>query len=97
MDGGITGEEEMRQTSDKRTESFEGLLVWQKGIPLVKHISLVTAAGPLRRDFGLRDQLRRALISIPTNIAKGFERSFHKEHLRFLDIAKGPASEVLSS
>jgi len=86
----------MRQTNDKRIESFEDLLVWQKGIALVKHVYLVTETGLLRKDFGLRDQLRRAAVSIPTNIAEGFERSFHKEYLRFLNIAKGSAGEVRS-
>jgi len=90
------GKEEMRQTNDKRIESFEDLLVWQKGIALVKHVYLVTETGLLRKDFGLRDQLRRAAVSIPTNIAEGFERSFHKEYLRFLNIAKGSAGEVRS-
>lgn len=59
----------------RKIESFEDLLVWQKGIALVKQIYLVTADGRLNKDFGLRDQLRRAAVSIPTDIAEGFERS----------------------
>ncbi len=55
----------------KRIESLEDLIVWQKGIELVKQVYLVTAEGDLKRDFGLRDQLRRAAVSIPTNIAEG--------------------------
>jgi hypothetical protein len=62
----------------RKIESFEDLLVWQKGIALVKQIYLVTAEGSLSKDFGLRDQLRRAAVSIPTNIAEGFERSSRK-------------------
>ena len=69
-------------------------MVWQKGIELVKKVYLLTASGALQRDFGLRDQLRRASISIPTNIAEGFERSSRKEYLLFLNIAKGSAGEV---
>ena len=80
----------------KRIESFEDLLVWQKGIALVKQIYLVTTGGSLNKDFGLRDQLRRAAVSIPTNIAEGFERSSRKEYLLFLNIAKGSAGEVRS-
>ena len=80
----------------KRIESFEDLLVWQKGIALVKQIYLVTARGSLNKDFGLRDQLQRAAVSIPTNIAEGFERSSRKEYLLFLNIAKGSAGEVRS-
>ena len=80
----------------KRIESFEDLTVWQIGIELVKHIYLLTSDGELRKDFGLRDQLRRSAVSVPTNIAEGFERSSRKEYLLFLNIAKGSAGEVRS-
>ena len=82
--------------NSKRITSFEDLVVWQKGIALVKQVYALTATGQLSRDFGLRDQLRRATVSIPTNIAEGFERSFHKEYLHFLNIAKGSAGELRS-
>jgi four helix bundle protein len=49
-----------------------------------------------RKDFSLRDQLRRAAVSIPTNIAEGFERSSRKEYIHYLAIAKGSAGEVRS-
>jgi len=61
-----------------------------------KQIYLITEEGELRRDFGLKDQLRRAAVSISTNIAEGFERSSRKEYLMFLNIAKGSAGEVRS-
>ena len=80
----------------KRIESFEDLLVWQKGIALVKQVYLLTAEGKLHRDFGLRDQLQRAAVSIPTNIAEGYERASRREYLQFLHIAKGSAGEVRS-
>lgn len=80
----------------KPIESFEDLRVWQSGIELVKQIYLLTGDGELKRDFGLRDQLRRAAVSIPTNIAEGFERSSRKEYLLFLNIAKGSAGELRS-
>lgn len=57
---------------------------------------MITKEGELSRDFGLRDQLRRASVSIPTNIAEGFERHSRKEYLNFLNIAKGSAGEVRS-
>jgi four helix bundle protein len=79
-----------------RIRTFEDLIVWQKSIAFVKQVYLVTAESNLRRDFGLRDQLRRAAVSIPTNIAEGFERSSRKEYLLFLNIAKGSAGEVRS-
>ena len=80
----------------KRIENFEDLRVWQKGIELVKQVYFLTAAGKLSKDFGLRDQLQRAAVSVPTNIAEGFERSSRKEYIRFLLIAKGSAGEVRS-
>ena len=66
------------------------------GIDLVKRVYVLTARGTFSRDFGLRDQIRRATVSIPTNIAEGFERSSRKEYLLFLNIAKGSAGEVRS-
>ena len=80
----------------KRIECFEDLVVWQKGIDFVKEVYLLTSQGELKKDFGLRDQLRRAAVSIPTNIAEGFERASRKEYLLFLNIAKGSAGEVRS-
>lgn len=83
-------------TERRKVRSFEDLMVWQMGIELVKRIYVLTTSGRLSRDFGLRDQIRRASVSIPTNIAEGFERSSRKEYLQFLNIAKGSAGEVRS-
>jgi four helix bundle protein len=80
----------------KKIESFEDLLVWQKGMEVVKQVYLISRQGELGRDFALRDQLRRAAISIPTNIAEGFERSSRKEYVNFLNFAKGSTGEVRS-
>jgi four helix bundle protein len=80
----------------KKVERFEDLLDWQKGIELVKQVYALTADGRLGRDFGLRDQLQRAAVSIPTNIAEGFERASHREYVQFLTIAKGSAGELRS-
>ncbi|MBM4301041.1 MAG: four helix bundle protein [Deltaproteobacteria bacterium] len=80
----------------KKVERFEDLLVWQKGMEIVKQVYLISREGELCRDFALRDQLRRAAISIPTNIAEGFERSSRKEYLSFLNYAKGSTGEVRS-
>jgi len=76
--------------------TFEDLIVWQKAIEFVKEVYLITNQGDLKRDFGLRDQMRRAAVSIPTNIAEGFERNSRKEYLLFLNIAKGSAGETRS-
>jgi four helix bundle protein len=80
----------------KKIESFEDLLVWQKGLEVVKQVYLISREGELCRDFALRDQLRRAAISIPTNIAEGFERASRKEYVNFLNYAKGSTGEVRS-
>ena len=80
----------------KTIRTFEDLRVWQKAIEFVKHVYLVTNQGELKRDFGLRDQIRRAAVSVPTNIAEGFERATRKEYLQFLNIAKGSAGETRS-
>jgi len=80
----------------KKIERFEDLLVWQKGMEIVKQVYLISREGELCRDFALRDQLRWAAISIPTNIAEGFERSSRKEYVNFLNYAKGSTGEVRS-
>ena len=80
----------------KKIETFEDLRVWQQGIELVKQIYLITREGEISRDFGLRDQLRRAAVSVPTNVAEGFERYSCKEYVNLLNIAKGSAGEVRS-
>lgn len=80
----------------KAVRTFEDLIVWQLVIELVKQIYLITGRGALKTDFGLKDQFRRASISIPTNIAEGFERRSRKEYLLFLNIAKGSAGELRS-
>ncbi|SRR6266498_633322 len=82
--------------TEKRIRSFEDLIVWQMGIAIVKEIYLVTSAGLLKNDFGLKDQMRRASVSIPTNIAEGFERTSRREYLQFLNFAKGSAGELRS-
>jgi four helix bundle protein len=74
----------------------EDLRVWQKGIQLVKQVYIITNEGKLSKDFGLKDQLRRASVSIPTNVAEGFERRSRKEYVNFLNIAKGSAGELRS-
>ena len=63
---------------------------------IVRQVYRITRDGRLSKDFNLRDQLRGAALSIPSNIAEGFERASRKEYLNFLNIAKGSAGEVRS-
>ena len=79
-----------------KVHCFEDLLVWQTGIDLVKEVYRITTEDDFARDFGLKDQLRRASVSVPTKIAEGFELYSRKEYLRHLNIAKGSAGEVRS-
>ncbi|AFZ01389.1 four helix bundle protein [Calothrix sp. PCC 6303] len=85
-----------KKIEKNKIESFEDLRVWQQGIELVKEIYLLTKEGEISKDFALKDQLRRASVSIPTNIAEGFERYSRKEYVNFLNIAKGSAGECRS-
>jgi len=77
-------------------ERFEDIKAWQAARDLVSAIYRVTAQGQFAKDFGLRDQVRRASVSVMSNIAEGFERSSDREFRRFLYIAKGSAGEVRS-
>jgi four helix bundle protein len=86
----------MEEERRKKIETFEDLLVWQKSMEIVKQIYLISTDSNLCKDFALRDQLRRAALSIPPNIAEGFERYSKKEYLNFLNFAKGSAGELRS-
>lgn len=76
--------------------SFEDLFAWKKARELANSVYAVCEAGPLSKDFGLRDQLRRAAVSVMSNIAEGFERATTPDFLHFLFIAKGSAGEIRS-
>lgn len=73
---------------------FKKLVVWQRAKDLAVVVYKVSGVGPLTKDFGLRDQMRRAAVSIASNIAEGSERETDKESIRFLFIAKGSAGEL---
>lgn len=77
-------------------ERFEDIKAWQAARDLVSVVYRVSGRGRFERDFGLRDQIRRASVSVMSNIAEGFERGSDREFCRFLYIAKGSAGEVRS-
>ena len=75
-------------------QTFKELDAWKKAVELTREIYLITGKGDFKKDFSLRDQIRRAAISIPSNIAEGFEREGNKEFIQFLTVAKGSTAEV---
>ncbi len=75
---------------------FEEIESWKKARVLTGEIYQVTSSGEFARDFGLRDQIRRASVSAMSNIAEGFERGGKREFLQFLSNAKGSTGEVRS-
>jgi four helix bundle protein len=75
---------------------FEDIEAWQKARELTKIVYQLSGHGHFAKDFGLRDQIRGASVSIMANIAEGFERDGTGEFIQFLAIAKGSAAEVLS-
>lgn len=76
--------------------SYQQLGVWQKAIDLAVAVYEETERGAMARDYGLRDQLRRASVSISSNIAEGEERGSAKDTIRFLYISKGSSAELLT-
>ena len=75
-------------------KSFKDLLVWQRGIQLVKGVYLLTRGFPSEEKFGLISQMRRAAVSIPSNIAEGQARNTTGEFIQFLAIAQGSLAEL---
>lgn len=74
--------------------AFEKLEVWQRGIALVGHIYRVSRAFPREEQFGLTAQIRRAAVSVPSNIAEGHARNGRREFERFVSNAQGSLAEV---
>jgi four helix bundle protein len=75
---------------------FEEIDAWKLARELVRECYKACSASAIRRDFGMRDQLTRAALSVGSNIAEGFGRNSDKEFARYLDIAKASAMEVKS-
>ncbi|MEI7596709.1 MAG: four helix bundle protein [Bacteroidota bacterium] len=72
-------------------KGFEDLEIWQEGVKLsVRVYELLKDC----RDYGLRDQMQRSAVSVPSNISEGFERQTNKEFIQFLYIAKGSCGEL---
>jgi len=75
-------------------ENFRDLRVWQAGVELVEAIYRLSASFPAEEMYGLKAQIRRAAVSIPSNIAEGHTRASTREYLNHLSIAQGSLAEV---
>lgn len=73
---------------------FEDLGIWKLALKITKDIYDITSKREFSKDFGLRDQIRRAIISVSSNIVEGFEKNNNNEFIRFLKMSKGSVGEV---
>jgi len=78
----------------EKVKSYKDLIVWQKAMDLVQEIYKMTAELPSDERYGLISQMRRAVVSIPSNIAEGHRRKGNKDSLRFMNIAFGSGAEL---
>jgi four helix bundle protein len=76
--------------------NFQELKVWQRGKELAVTLYKITGQGVFDKDWGLRDQIRRAVISIPSNIAEGDELGTDRQAVKYFYTAKGSSAEVLT-
>lgn len=83
-----------KQNMTEKIRNFRDLDVWKKGIEIVKDIYKTVDAFPKKELYGLTTQIRRSSISIPSNIAEGFNRFHNKEYRHFLYIALGSCAEL---
>lgn len=79
-----------------RIERFEDLIAWQKARELVQEIYEITRVGQFAKDWGLASQMQRAAVSVMSNIAEGYERTYPAEFHKFLLTAKASCAEVRS-
>jgi four helix bundle protein len=79
---------------ENKIKNFKDLKIWQKGIGLAKEVYLITDDFPSKATYGIVSQMRRAAVSISSNIAEGFMRKHNKEYKQFLYIALGSLAEL---
>jgi len=83
-----------KRAPERQARDYHDLLVWQKGMALAKHIYTLTRAFPDTEKFGLVTQMRRAAVSVPSNIAEGQAHYTTGEFIQFLSHAAGSISEL---
>ncbi len=86
--------DEQKQVNITKPRSFKDLLVWQKGMDLARQVYHVTLPFPAAEKFGIVSQMRRAAVSIPSNIAEGQARHTTKEFIQFISHAEGSVAEL---
>jgi len=90
----MSDEQKAAKDVKAKPRSFKDLLVWQKGMALAKVIYEITRPFPHEEKFGLVSQMRRAAVSIPSNIAEGQARHTTKEFIQFISHAEGSVAEL---
>ena len=80
--------------SKKPLKVFEDLEIWLEGRKLAVMVYGFTSKGKFAKDFGLKEQIQRASVSVASNIAEGFERKTNKDFVKFLYYAKGSTGEI---
>ena len=78
----------------EKIKNFRDLDVWKKGVEIVKDVYRMTGAFPRQESYCLTSQMRRAAVSVPSNIAEGFNRFQNREYRRFLYVALGSCAEL---
>ncbi len=90
----MTNKNRDERTSDSKIKSFTDLFVWQEGHKLVLMIYTLTSKFPAKEIYSLIDQMRRAAVSITSNVAEGFGRQTYKEKIQFYYLAQGSLIEL---
>jgi len=90
----MQGKEKIAMEEEKRIKTYRDLIAWQKAMDLVVHAYQLTTQFPKSERFGLMIQMRRAAVSIPSNIAEGYARQSRVDYVRFLKTARGSLAEL---
>jgi four helix bundle protein len=90
----IKGEMSVQEMQREKIRTFRDLIAWQKAMGLTEQVYSLTSGMPETERFGLMSQMRRAAVSIPSNIAEGYARQSRVDYVRFLKTARGSHAEL---